>query len=292
MSEDTAGPADTGTPARPGRLERPPHHSVNGKPAPGVICEIANGVFARQQPASLSPSLWKDREEPAFELKFQLKEEQARQVAAWARQHLNVDPHALSQFNHAYQVHGLYFDTPGLDVFHRSPGYRRRKYRLRRYGSAAQVFLEQKRKSAGQVAKRRVQVEEADLQRLRETPIETAWHGAWFHRRISIRQLQPSCLISYQRQAYFGHNADGPLRLTLDRGIRSQCADGWGVREVVDGTMLTQQVLLELKFRCHLPALFNALMQDLTLAPKPLSKYRLAIQALGRAPVSGGAMDG
>src|SRR6516165_2521024 len=281
MNEDTASPACL----RNG-------DSTNGKPAPGDIREIAKGVFTRQEPASLSPSLWKDREEPAFELKFQLLEEQARLVAAWARQHLNLDPYGVPEFDHAYRVHGLYFDTPALDVYHRSPGYKRKKYRLRRYGSGVLVFLEQKRKSAGRVAKRRVQVDEAELDRLRETPIELAWHGAWFHRRISVRKLQPSCLISYERQAYFGQNGEGPVRLTLDRRIRSQPADRWAVEEVADGLpMLMDRVLLELKFRRHLPALFKGLMQDFSLTPGPLSKYRLAIQALGRDTVPGRLAD-
>jgi hypothetical protein len=260
--------------------------------ASGAIRENADGVFSRQTPTSLSPSLWNDREEPAFELKFQLDEEQARQVAEWARQHLNLDPHAVPELGDAYRVHGLYFDTPALDVFHRSPGYKRKKYRLRRYGSNALLFLEQKRKSAGRVAKRRIQVEEAELDRLREVPTDLDWPGGWFHRRLSVRKLQPSCLISYQRQAYFGHNVEGPLRLTLDRHLHSQNADRWTVEEVMDGlTMVPDRVLLELKYRRHLPAVFKGLMQDVGLTPSPLSKYRLAIQALGRANIGGGAAD-
>src|SRR5207249_4325435 len=100
-----------------------------------------------------------------------------------------------------YPVHGLYFDTPALDVFHRSPGYKRKKYRLRRYGAAASIFLEQKRKSSGKVAKRRTLIEAADLERLRSESHDPAWHGNWFHHRITMRRLQPSCWISYHRQA-------------------------------------------------------------------------------------------
>jgi hypothetical protein len=265
---------------------------TNGKPAADEIQEIANGFFTRQDAASLSPSLWKNREEPAFELKFQLDEAQAREVARWAQQHLHLDPHGLPELGNAYRVHGLYFDTPALDVFHRSSGYKKKKYRLRRYGANAHVFLEQKRKSAGRVAKRRVQVEEAELQRLRQEPIDPAWSGSWFQRRISVRKLAPSCSISYQRQAYFGQNGEGPLRLTLDRNLRSQLAEGWTVAEVAEGTpMLTDQVLLELKFRRHLPAVFKALMQDLSLTPGSLSKYRLAVQTLGLASLNGGLAD-
>ncbi|MBI2804415.1 MAG: polyphosphate polymerase domain-containing protein [Planctomycetes bacterium] len=253
------------------------------------IREIAAGLFARHEAASLSPSLWQDREEPAFEFKFQVDQTKARDLATWAAEHLNLDPHADPQLENSYRVHGLYFDTPFLDVYHRSPGFKKRKFRLRRYGEGATIFLEQKRKSAGRVAKRRVPIGEGDLARLREPYAEVEWPGVWFHRRISQRQLQPSCLISYCRQAYFGHNAEGPLRMTLDRQVRAGDANGWSIATLADGgPTLTEQVLLELKFRRHLPALFKALMQDFALTPGPLSKYRLAIQSLGRANLGAG----
>jgi VTC domain len=281
MNEDTASPACH----RNGDVP-------NGKLETGDVREIANGAYSRERSASLSPSLWKDREEPAFELKFQLSQQQARDVAAWAAEHLNIDPHCRPELDYAYHIHGLYFDTPALDVFHRSPGYKRKKYRLRRYGSDVLIFLEQKRKSAGKVAKRRVQVDEAELERLREAPTDLDWHASWFHRRIATRRLAPTCLISYDRQAYFGHNAEGPLRLTLDRRVRCREADQWMVEPVETGIpMLMDEILLELKYRRHLPALFKGLVQDFALAPGPLSKYRLAIQALGRGNGAGGPVD-
>ena len=152
--------------------------------------------------------------------------------------------------------------------------------------------MEQKRKSGGKVAKRRVQVAETELDRLRAIPTDIDWTGNWFHRRIVKRQLQPSCLISYERQAYFGHNAEGPLRLTLDQNVRTQPAESWNVAPVVAGpVMLPDQVLLELKYRKQMPALFKVLMQDFSLTPGPLSKYRLAVEASGRAPSNGRAAD-
>jgi hypothetical protein len=277
MNDDSAGPAQS----RNVEPETEP-------PAPATIREIADGVFIRQEPIALSPSLWKDREAPAFELKFQLNLAQAREVAAWAAHYLHLDPHADPARGNGYVVHGLYFDTPLLDVFHRTPGYKKRKYRLRRYGDNEAIFLEQKRKSEGKVAKRRVQIAQEEIDRLREIPNGVDWAGLWFHRRIAKRQLQPSCLISYERQAFFGHNTDGPLRLTLDRNVRTKIAEAWSVMPVPEApVLLPDQVLLELKFRKHLPALFKALMQDFGLAPGPMSKYRLAVEASGRVPVNG-----
>lgn len=279
MNEDSAGPM----PSRNDECDAEP-------PAPGEIREIANGVFARHEPAALSPSLWKDRETPAFELKFQLFVDQARAIAAWAANYLQLDPHADPARENTYLVHGLYFDTPAFDVYQRSPGYKKRKYRLRRYGDNSPIFLEQKRKANGKVAKRRVQIAETEIERLRQIPCDTDWMGHWFHRRIARRQLQPSCLISYERQAFFGHNSEGPLRLTLDRNVRSQMADDWNVKPILEGpVMLPDQILLELKYRRQVPSLFKALMQDFGLNPGPLSKYRLAIQSSGRAPINGEA---
>src|SRR5262245_32002039 len=123
MNEESAGPL----PCRNDESEAEP-------PASSEIREIASGVFARQEPTALSPSLWKDRDAPAFELKFQLFLEQARAIASWAANYLQLDPHADPGRDNAYLVHGLYFDTPAFDVYQRSPGYKKRKYRLRRYG--------------------------------------------------------------------------------------------------------------------------------------------------------------
>ncbi len=260
---------------------------------PGEIREVSNGVFTLHANASLSPSLWKDREAPAFELKFQVDERKALDLAAWADEHLNLDPHADPALNNSYRVHGTYFDTSALDVFHRSPGYKKKKYRLRRYGDNEMVFLEQKRKSAGRVAKRRIQIAQAELDRLREIPTDADWAGNWFHRRIAVRKLSPSCSISYQRQAYFGQNAEGPLRLTLDRHLRCRLADRLAVMEVTDGLpMLPEHVLLELKFRSHMPALFKSLMRDFALMPQSVSKYRSAVQALGLVGPNGGTPHG
>jgi hypothetical protein len=282
MNEDSAGPL----PSRNDESDAEP-------PASSEIREIADGVFARHEPVSLSPSLWKDRDAPAFELKFQLFLDQARAIAAWAANYLQLDPHADPARENTYLVHGLYFDTTAFDVYQRSPGYKKRKYRLRRYGDNALIFLEQKRKSDGKVAKRRVQISEPELERLRQTPCDTEWMGHWFHRRIAKRQLQPSCSISYERQAFFGHNTEGPLRLTLDRNVRSRLADDWSVAPILDGpVLLPDQVLLELKYRRQMPALFKALVQDFGLNPGPLSKYRLAIQSSGRAPLNGRPADG
>src|SRR5436305_1036093 len=94
-------------------------------------------------------------EGPAYELKFLLDETRAQEVEAWARRRLLLDPHGDPALGGAYQTLSLYCDTPDLDVYWGRPSYKRRKFRVRRYGAAPWVFLERKSKWGDRVAKRR-----------------------------------------------------------------------------------------------------------------------------------------
>src|SRR5439155_22125195 len=104
-----------------------------------------------------------DSDGAAYELKFLLDETRAQDVEAWAELRLALDPHSDPALGGASRTTSLYFDTPELDVYHRAPSYRRRKFRVRRYGSAPEVFLERKSKWGDRVAKPRTAVPAAEL---------------------------------------------------------------------------------------------------------------------------------
>lgn len=236
--------------------------------------------------AALSPSLTTGGPNgaPAYELKFLLGAAQARAVQAWAERHLALDPHADPALGHAYRIGSLYLDTPTWDVFHRRGVHRRRKWRLRRYAAAPGLFLERKSKAGDRVAKRRTSIPEEDLARLRQPELDPAWSGHWFHRRMLLRQLQPALRICYDRVAHIGTSAEGPLRLTLDHNIHCVPAEDWDVGEPAGGLpLLHEQVILELKYRSSLPALFKRLLHEMGLNPSPVSKYRLGVHCWGLA---------
>jgi hypothetical protein len=238
-------------------------------------------------PGSRSPSLATpgDGGGPAFELKFLLDPARSREAEDWARQCLTLDPHGDIALGGAYWTTSLYCDTPELDVYHRSPSYKRRKFRLRRYGVGPAVFLERKTKAGDRVAKRRVAVADAELAMLAHPMSLVTWPGHWFHRRLVARRLGPACRISYQRTAYVGAGADGPLRLTLDRRLRGLLTTEWDVTAFEGGQpLLDGQVILELKFRSALPRLFKELVTSLRLSPRAVSKYRLCREAWGLSP--------
>lgn len=219
---------------------------------------------------------------PAFELKFLLDEEGAQPVEAWARQRLALDPHGDPALGGAYRTTSLYFDTPELDVYHRSPSYKRRKFRVRRYGAAPWTFLERKSKRGDRVEKRRTQVSDEELVLLTHPMSVVTWPGHWFHRRLLMRRLLPACHIIYQRTAWVGSSPEGPLRLTLDRRVHGILTSDWNLAPFEGGLpLLTGQVILEFKFRSALPALFKELVQDMRLSPRSVSKYRLCREAWG-----------
>ena len=99
---------------------------------------------------------------------------------------------------------------------------------------------------------------------------------------MKLRGLSPRCQIIYARVALVGMSSEGPVRLTLDRDIRSFPTTDWLVADTNEGTpLLTNQRILELKFRSSLPAIFKGLIEELGLTAQAVSKYRLSIDAFG-----------
>lgn len=251
---------------------------VDGEPAPTNGHAHASATLI--SPGLLAPS----KAAPAYEMKFLIDAAIAAEIRAWACRHLTVDPHAAALGGDAYSVRSLYLDTDTLDVLHRSPSYRRRKYRLRRYGGAPDIFLERKSRSGDRVAKRRSEVSQDEVNRLLSPVFDPAWAGFWFQRKLIERGLKPRCLVGYERIAYVGQAADGPIRLTLDSRVCSRLTDRWDLNEIDDGVpLLTDRVILELKFRMTMPMLFKTLVLDTGLHPGRASKYRLGMAAHGLA---------
>ena len=225
----------------------------------------------------------------AYEMKFLISQEQSEQVQMWAKQRMALDRYAEPALNDVYRIRSVYFDTERLDVYHRAPKFRRRKFRLRRYREDHQVFLECKLKTGDRVSKRRAAVHEHEISCLQLPLGETSWVGQWFHQRLILQRLAPRMLISYNRTAYVSAGGSGPLRLTLDRNI--ECAPAAGYCFEPGGTwlpLLTGETILELKFCAAMPAIFKHLIQEIRLNQTAVSKYRRAVDAWGCAEIRRG----
>lgn len=224
---------------------------------------------------------------PVRELKFSVSEGDAARLAAALSPLLPPDPHARDAPGEIYRVESLYFDTAALDVFHRSEGFSETKYRVRRYAGTGALFLEEKRKTAGLVRKRRTSVGEADVASLADradTPL-SGDAGDWFRERLRGLSLSVVCEIAYERWARHGEIEGVPVRVTVDRAIRclpSRVARFAGAATDSSALALETRVL-EMKFPAALPAALKEIVRFFSLRPSAVSKYRLAIERCGLA---------
>jgi hypothetical protein len=224
------------------------------------------------------------RETRAFanEIKFVVGQAAGEQIREWARIRLDPDPHGSGPFDDEYHTTSIYFDTSRFDVFHRRGSHGRAKYRVRRYGSADMVFLERKLRKPGILVKRRTVAPAEVLGRLQAEDASADWPGQWFQRRLLVRKLRPVCLVSYRRTArgtLNGHAA----RLTLDEGLRAVSTEAARFSDDPGLPVFDGRMILELKYRHQLPAIFKQLVEEFKLETKSASKYRLSIEALGHA---------
>jgi hypothetical protein len=146
------------------------------------------------------------------------------------------------------------------------------------------VFLERKLRKPGVVIKRRTRalLSAFDL----SNPASLNGQGQWFFSRLAVRHLEPACVITYDRMARGGTTDDGPVRLTLDQHLHVLPVDGFAVASPEGDPIFRDRMILELKFRGRLPALFRRLVESFLLEPQPVSKYRLGMTSLGHTPMS------
>jgi hypothetical protein len=222
----------------------------------------------------------------AAEIKFLIDPRLAPRIRDWARAHMQADPHGTGPFADEYDTTSLYFDTGQFDVFHRRASFGRAKYRVRRYGDGECVFLERKLRKPGILIKRRTAAPLAFLDRLKDPSVTPDWPGGWFHQRLLLRRLRPVCQVSYHRTARTVTVGDGVARLTLDSHLRVAAAQDLEFRPETDGPLLEHRLILELKYRRQLPAIFRQLVEEFALSTDTASKYRLGMDALGKGLVS------
>lgn len=219
----------------------------------------------------------------AYEIKFVVSADLGMRIQRWARTSLAPDPHGGGPFGDEYRTASVYFDNHAMDVFHRRGSYGRSKYRIRRYGDEGLVFLERKMRQPAVLAKRRTSTPIAHLGRLERAAVDEAWVGQWFHRRLLARKLGPACLVTYARTARTIVREGEAVRLTLDGGLAVQPVAGIGFASGAGTPILDGRMILELKYRGPLPAIFRRLVDEFALTPQAVSKYRIGCAALGAA---------
>lgn len=175
----------------------------------------------------------------------------------------------------------LYYDTPDRRLINASlekPEFKE-KIRLRSYGLAdddTPVYLEIKRKIGGVVCKRRVRTTVLRAQRFfdgENTPDESCQIGRELeYFRDYHAPLFPSCLVIYDRTAFF--EPGGDLRITLDNDprYRTELLD---LRVSMEGFPLLPEgcSVLEIKVQEAVPLWLSHILDELKIYRHGFSKY-------------------
>ena len=222
-----------------------------------------------------------------YELKYILSPEQDAFFRKSIEGHMQVDRYGLTS------IASLYYDTPDYRLINASiekPQFKE-KIRLRSYGLATDgspVFLELKRKAYGIVYKRRVQSTVPLVKKFFDGEGDICAGGQINHEityfRDFYKDLAPSCLIIYDRTAYF--QPDGDLRLTIDGNPRYRVED-LDLRVSMDGISLLPDgySILEVKVQQAMPLWLSAILDEGKIYKASFSKYGEAYRQTARIVV-------
>lgn len=265
----------------------------------------SGGMSSSESPQFVSPALARFNgrtSQAAYEVKCVVSAGMAVDLEKALRSSMTADPFSARETDGHYRITTLSTDTLAWDCFHRQPGYAKRKYRLRRYGSEQTIYLEQKTRRGHRVSKRRVATTEAELQQLfacstRQTTVDDVtsgeavasrstenhiWDLQMFQNRIESLNLRPVCLMSYERRAWFAETESGPVRWTLDRHLTGAESDQWNLSDCQPLTQILpeDQLVCEFKFSGAMPQLFKKVIAEFQIVPGGFSKYRNSVARL------------
>lgn len=193
-----------------------------------------------------------------------------------------------------YTVRSIYFDSHDMADYHDklSGLMHRRKLRVRGYNDrdpGEEVVLEIKKKLGNRILKHRAGICYAHLDEVLETgqvepflyqgngqdPVQAVGEAGRFLFHYKSRQLRPTCLVVYEREAYHGKLNPG-VRVTLDKNIRSRAYPELGQLFSEEGLRLLfkSHFILEVKyFENHMPAWMRSIVYEFKLRTEALSKY-------------------
>ena len=209
------------------------------------------------------------------ELKYLLDGEKTAYLRRRLEGHMVPDAFGLTS------IASLYYDTPDRRLIRASlekPPFKE-KLRLRSYGLAEEgspVYLELKCKAFDTVYKRRVQSTLDGVQQFFEGGAPLG-DGGQITREIRAfcdlyDTLSPSCLIIYDRTAYY--EPDGDLRLTIDENPRYRMRD-LALDRSMDGIPLLPEgwTILEIKVQDAIPLWLAEILSSGKIYRGSFSKY-------------------
>lgn len=227
---------------------------------------------------------------PRYEYKFFISEEMAQEIQAEMKGRIVPDPNMrFATSKNGYTISSAYFETINRECYHEKlAGTKiRKKLRIRGYcnkESLGYVFFEIKRKVNNFVVKERGRVKLSELERalfpkdknyssngITEKDIEVIDKFRYY---IETVALQPTVLITYERQAFMGIENDR-LRITFDRDVRSKAIDSVNVHEIsgMSHCISPQKIVFEVKFNYTLDPWVKRVLIKYNLFQEAISKF-------------------
>ncbi len=210
-----------------------------------------------------------------YELKYLLDAAQTEYLRERLKGRMEADSYGKTS------IASLYYDTPTYRLIRTSvekPEFKE-KIRLRSYGIATEespVYLELKRKAYGVVYKRRVETTIPLVKKFFSGEGDICAPGQ-INREITAfrdyyKTLVPSCMIIYDRTAYF--EPGGDLRLTIDEDPRYRTSDLTLTRSM-DGVSLLGKgrTILEIKVQESVPLWLCEILSAGGIRKGSFSKY-------------------
>ncbi len=206
--------------------------------------------------------------------------------------------HVNDQGIREYTVRSIYFDSNNFSCYaeKREGVMLRRKFRIRGYDRPednSYVVFEIKRKIEARQKKYRSKVLFRDVEELLRSGDYNRYvmpnginshdpdNAAKFLYHINKKQFVPTCLVVYEREAYFG-KLDCGVRITFDKNIRSRLYPP--VNSLYDEKemklLFKNHFILEIKyFRHEMPVWARSVVQEFRLRNDALSKYTIGVDA-------------
>ncbi len=230
-----------------------------------------------------------------YEIKYYIPESLCSEIIKMVNSYMTLDQHLKQKGKESYLVRSLYLDTKNLKFYNEKlSGIRdREKFRIRAYNEEkSNIFLEIKKKYNNVVLKDRACIDYDELFVILDQygTYDLNVNKSDKEKEVIMRfisfikgmQIQPTILISYDRQAYTS-SLDDNVRLTLDREER--CLP---VRSVdlfysnKNWICIDKPCILELKFNNVMPFFFKGIIKRFNLRSQGISKYCLCVEKIRR----------
>ena len=231
-----------------------------------------------------------------YELKYLLTVEQQNRFVEVLSNYVGADSQGDELGR--YKITSVYYDTVDYKAYwDKIEGHKfRRKVRVRVYGNRAvtsetMCFAEIKQRINKTLQKKRVFLPYAQARALcgaGEAPEEINTLSAVDQDTVSeIRylqaalQLQPACVVSYNRRAFDGTEYDSGLRITFDTNLKGRTHDldlrstGYAQNQFF---MPPEWCIMEIKVNYHVPYWLTEMIGKFGYTLRRVSKYCAALE--------------